>query len=84
MSAKDMAKIGLSCLNNGYYEGHQIVPLKWRRERTTFREVNSGNFSRILYGYLWWGIDPKKNIYAAIGNCGNVIYINPEKILSSH
>ena len=52
MSAKDMAKIGLSCLNNGYYEGNQIVPLKWRRERTTFREVNSGNFSRILYGYL--------------------------------
>ena len=49
MSAKDMAKIGLSCLNNGYYEGNQIVPLKWRREMTTFREVNSGNFSRILY-----------------------------------
>ncbi len=47
MSAKDMAKIGLSCLNNGYYEGNQIVPLKWRREMTTFREVNSGNFSRI-------------------------------------
>ena len=31
------------------------------------------------YGYLWWIIDNKKNIYAAIGNSGNVIYINPEK-----
>ena len=31
------------------------------------------------YGYLWWIIDKKKNIYSAIGNSGNVIYINPEK-----
>ena len=31
------------------------------------------------YGYLWWILDRKKNIYAALGNSGNVIYINPEK-----
>ena len=31
------------------------------------------------YGYLWWIIDPKKNIYAAVGNSGNVIYVNPER-----
>ena len=31
------------------------------------------------YGYLWWIIHPEKNIYAAIGNSGNVIYINPEQ-----
>ncbi len=30
-------------------------------------------------GYLWWIIDRQKNIYAAIGNSGNVIYVNPEK-----
>ena len=33
------------------------------------------------YGYLWWIISRKKNIYAAIGNSGNVIYINPQKQL---
>lgn len=31
------------------------------------------------YGYLWWIIDRQKNIYAAIGNSGNVIYVNPGK-----
>ena len=28
---------------------------------------------------IWWIIEREKNIYAAIGNSGNVIYINPEK-----
>lgn len=32
-----------------------------------------------LNGCLWWIIDAKKHIYAAIGNSGNVIYVNPEK-----
>ena len=27
----------------------------------------------------WWIIHPGKNIYAAIGNSGNVIYVNPEE-----
>ena len=30
------------------------------------------------YGYLWWIIDEKEKSYAAIGNSGNVIYINPK------
>jgi CubicO group peptidase (beta-lactamase class C family) len=46
---------------------------------TTFREVKSNYFRGMEYGYLWWGIDAKKNIYSAIGNSGNVIYINPDK-----
>ena len=46
---------------------------------TTFRKVESTNFRGMEYGYLWWGIDKEKGIYAAIGNSGNVIYINPEK-----
>ena len=29
---------------------------------------------------IWWIIEREKKIYAAIGNSGNVIYINPEKI----
>ncbi|HBA49078.1 MAG TPA: hypothetical protein DCZ91_15030 [Lachnospiraceae bacterium] len=33
------------------------------------------------YGYLWWIIDENEGIYAAIGNSGNVIYINPQKKL---
>ena len=79
MSAEDMAKIGLLCLNNGNYNGKQIISSKWIKEMTTFREVESKYFRGMKYGYLWWGIDKKKNTYSAIGNSGNVIYINPEK-----
>ncbi len=79
MSAEDMAKIGLLCLNNGNYNGKQIISSNWINEMTTFREVKSDYFRGMEYGYLWWGIDSKKKIYAAIGNSGNVIYINPEK-----
>ena len=43
------------------------------------RRVESNNFRGMEYGYLWWIIDNEKNIYAAIGNSGNVIYVNPEK-----
>lgn len=31
------------------------------------------------YSYLWWIIDRESNLYAAIGNSGNVIYVHPEK-----
>ena len=79
MSAEDMAKIGLLCLNNGSYDGKEIVSSKWIKEMTNTRSVESKYFRGMEYGYLWWIIDNKKHIYAAIGNSGNVIYINPEK-----
>lgn len=79
MSAEDMAKIGLLCLNKGCYNGKQIVSSAWIAEMTRPRVVESDHFRGMEYGYLWWMIDRKKNIYAAIGNSGNVIYINPEK-----
>lgn len=79
MSAEDMAKIGLLCLNKGRYDNKQIVSSKWIEEMTRSRTVENSNFRGMEYGYLWWIIDSKKKIYAAIGNSGNVIYINPEK-----
>ena len=79
MSAEDMAKIGLICLNKGIYDGKQIVSASWIEEMMTPRTVESDHFRGMDYGYLWWIIDREKNIYAAIGNSGNVIYVNPEK-----
>ena len=79
MSAEDMAKIGLLCLGKGSYNGKQIVSSEWITEMTRSRAVESEHFRRMEYGYLWWIIDCEKNIYAAIGNSGNVIYVNPEK-----
>lgn len=79
MSAKDMAKIGLLCLGKGSYNSKQIVSSEWIAEMTSPRAIESNHFRGMEYGYLWWIIDREKNIYAAIGNSGNVIYVNPEK-----
>ncbi len=79
MSAEDMAKIGLLCLNKGIYNDKQIVSAEWIEEITRPRTVESDKFRGMEYGYLWWIIDREKNIYSAIGNSGNVIYVNTEK-----
>jgi len=79
MSAEDMAKIGLMCLNKGVYNGKRIVSADWITEMTHPRTVESDRFRGMDYSYLWWIIDRERNIYAAIGNSGNVIYVNPEK-----
>ena len=79
MSAEDMAKIGLLCLNGGIYNNRRVVSAGWIEEMTQPRAVESDRFRGMDYGYLWWIIDRQRNIYAAIGNSGNVIYVNPEE-----
>ena len=79
--ARDMARLGLLCLNKGMYEGKRIVSQAWIEEMTNARKVEGKHFRGMDYGYLWWIVDSDKKIYAAIGNSGNVIYVNPEKNL---
>ena len=79
LSAADMAKIGVMCLNKGEFGGQQSVSSKWIKEMTEPRTVEGNHFRGMDYGYLWWIISRKKGIYAAIGNSGNVIYIDPSK-----
>lgn len=79
MSASDMGKIGQLCLNQGLWDGIRIISEEWIAEMTSPREVESKYFRGMQYGYLWWIIHPEKKIYAAIGNSGNVIYVNPEE-----
>lgn len=40
-----------------------------------YTEKMVGNLS---YGYLWWITDKEKHNFAAIGDGGNVIYVNSE------
>jgi len=78
LSASDLAKIGLLCLNKGQYNKQRIISEDWIKLISTPRVIENGNFRGMQYGLLWWIIDEKKHIYAAIGNSGNVIYINPK------
>ena len=83
MSAADMAKIGQLCLNKGTWEGERIISEKWISDMTCPRPVESPYFRGMQYGYLWWIIHPERQIYAAIGNSGNVIYVNPEDSIAA-
>lgn len=79
LSAEDLAKIGQMCLDKGEYNGKQIVSEKWIEESTTPYIKCGEKFEFMQYGYLWWIIDDKKKIYSAIGDSGNVIYVNTDK-----
>jgi CubicO group peptidase (beta-lactamase class C family) len=58
LTARDMAKFGLLYLNNGEYEGNQLIPADWVRDSLqTYSEDawdNIGRFRDIGYGYHWW------------------------------
>ena len=79
LSAEDMSKIGLLCLNEGKHNSEQIISSEWIKEIFKVTHKCNEKFANMSYGYLWWIIDEKKEIYSAIGNSGNVIYINKPK-----
>ena len=59
------------------WDEKQIVSAGWINEST--KEHSLCEKINLHYGYLWWIIDGKERIYAAMGDGGNVIYINTEK-----
>lgn len=77
MTLADMAKIGQLYLNGGIWNGEQIISAGWIDEST--KEHSRWEQLNLSYGYLWWIIDEKEHIYAAIGDGGNVIYVNTKK-----
>ena len=75
LTAMDMAKIGQMYLAGGVWKDRQIISTGWINESTKAHS----QWNELLYGYLWWVIDEKEHAYAAIGDGGNVIYVNTEK-----
>ena len=82
LSAKDEAKLGELVLNNGVYQGKQIMSKEWIKEMLTPRQKLGMMFGNMEYGYLWYKPYKDKEVYAAIGDSGNIIYINKEKNVS--
>ena len=79
LSAEDMAKVGQLCLNKGVFDNKQIVSSEWITQMTTPYIKCDEKFAFMQYGFLLWIIDKEKNIYSAIGDSGNVIYVNADK-----
>lgn len=78
LSPRDMAKLGQLYLNLGKWKGRQLVSAEWIRQSTT--EHSRWDKINLSYGYLWW-LDSEGNGFAAIGDGGNVIYVNTKNRL---
>ncbi len=60
ITSRDMAKIGLTLLNNGKWDGQQIISKQWVEKSATTYKRNTGinipgvNSGRHGYSYSWW------------------------------
>ena len=82
INTEDHARFGLLFLNNGNWNGTQLISNSWIKEATTPSIANNN------YGYLWWlnkkGDDRfwsgvPENVYYAAGFGGNFIVIIPDE-----
>lgn len=79
ITPRDMAKFGYLYLNNGTWDGDQVIPESWVRVSSQ-KHINTlfeGGVSSVHYGYKWW-IYPEIGTYAATGYLGQNIMIIPE------
>lgn len=78
-SAKDLALIGCMVLNGGSMGKVRIVSSEWINSMLTPYQKLGERFGNMFYGYLWYKPFEDREVYAAIGDCGNIIYVNKDK-----
>ena len=54
MSARDLARFGQLYLNNGRWNGRQLIPAAWIDRITEDYTVTGRELLRSGHGYLWW------------------------------
>lgn len=72
LTARDLLKFGQLYLNGGCWNDRQILSTHWLKLST--QTVQSQGKAK--YGYLWWLIDGANQCFAAIGDGGNLLYID--------
>ena len=82
MSAKDMAVIGALVMDDGLYGGRRIISEKYIKDMLTPHIKLGERFGFMNYGYLWYKPYDDKEVYAAIGDSGNIIYVNKAENVS--
>ena len=82
LSAKDMAKIGELVLNDGIYDSQRIISEEYLKDMLTPHLKLDERFGNMNYGYLWYKPYDDREVYAAIGDAGNIIYVNKEQNVS--
>ena len=81
-SARDLAKLGALVLNEGEYDGKKIISKEYLNDMTAPHLKLGERFGFMNYGYLWYKPFDDREVYAAIGDSGNIIYVNKEKNVS--
>ncbi len=79
MTVYDMAKFGLLFLQNGLWEGQQLISEQWINDSTTTQFTRSSGSAN--YGYQWWVRtfgDKRYEAYFAQGHYGQFIFVVPE------
>lgn len=79
MNVYDMAKFGQLYLNNGVWNGEQIVSEQWVKDSTSVQFTRSSGTAN--YGYQWWVRtfgDNNYDAYFAQGHYGQYIFVVPD------
>ena len=86
MSARDLAKFGQLYLQNGNWNGTQIVPPEWVETSTMFGAYTSNEWPSDMskigasnYKYQWWLLSGNDGNYSSWGKDGQFVYVNPQK-----
>lgn len=85
ISARDLARFGQLYMQNGRWNGRQLIPAAWVRESTR-PHTDFGNGTG--YGYMWWTYRPgalgtaypnldRHELYMARGTGGQAIFVVP-------
>lgn len=77
LTSRDTAKFGYLYLNNGYWNGRQIISNDWVQESTSkhIETFNAGN----SYGYLWWiNSVSGHSVYFGNGYGGQNVFVIPD------
>lgn len=77
LNIHDFAKFGYLMLNNGTWDGEQIVSADWVQEAITPRISTGWGGSYTQMGYQWW-YWPSQEIYSAHGHYEQALYVSPD------
>ena len=70
-----MAQIGLMVLNKGVYNNTRIISKNWIEMVTKSYISTDEKFGNQDYVFLWWLPHRTSEVIAAIGDGGNIIYV---------
>ena len=82
MSARDMAVIGAMVLGGGLHDEKRVISEEYLNDMLAPHLKLDKKFGFMSYGYLWYKPFDDRDVFAAIGDSGNIIYINKEHTVS--